>query len=157
MKKLTLALSAAAALAVSGSVMAQDSQDIVVDGLIASNCTLSVDNQNVIILDNNTWQQVADITGACNSGSQFVDVLYTFTAFGDGSNPEAKFMHSNGNDFVGYRARVTTPNGVEPILQTPYLAVQGNNVPTALEFEPQGDSMDLAGDYTTEVTINVVP
>ncbi|MCC5878438.1 MAG: hypothetical protein JJU03_00880 [Idiomarina sp.] len=159
MKKLTLLLSAAVALAAGSSAMAsQHSQDLIVDGTIQSVCTLTVGPQNVIALENNSWQTVADIAGACNNGSQHVRVTYLFTDFNDGDN-FAKFKHNNAalNEFVGYKARVLTNAGVTPVIGNPYTNNQGNGVAYALQFEPQGSSANVAGNYTTQLTVSVMP
>lgn len=157
MKKLTLLLSAAVALGASGSAMA-DSQNLIVDGTIQSVCTLSVDDQQVIELEDVSWQKVADITGACNSGSANVQVSYLFTDFNDGDN-FAKFLHESANpsEYIGYRARVLTNNGVFPVIGNPYTNSQGNGTTYQLEFEPQGSSSNIAGNYTTELTVSVMP
>lgn len=161
MKKLTLLLSAAVAMGITGSALAaqHDTQDLTVLGSVLEVCTLTVANQQAIDLDDDGWQNVAQITGACNSGQQNVNVVYTFTAHNNQSGDGFAYFKRSGpgggtNDFVGYLSQVLNPNGVRPILHNNYPVPQDNGVPHWLQFKPdQGNH--IAGDYDTQLTINV--
>lgn len=159
MKKLTLALSAAVALAASGSAMAA-SQQVTVDGTIPSVCTLVVDQGGAIALANNSWQHVADVTGSCNSGQQNVEVRYTHDDYDNGSGAAA-FRHTSFNsEFITYQARVTPPGGTSPVtipIGVTFPLSQGNGQVHALEFSPQGSASNIAGNYQTIMTIEVLP
>ena len=159
MKTLTLALGAAVALAASGAAMAQ-SQTLTVDGTIPSVCTLVVDQGPAIALENNNWQHVADVTGECNSGSNFVEVQYTHDFYDNGSG-FASFRHNTDtSELITFEARVTPPGGTSPFLipvGMTFPISQGNGVLHELEFSPHGSTSNLAGGYNTIMTINVVP
>lgn len=159
MKKLTLAVSAAVALAASGSAMAQNSGVLEVTGSIPSYCTLNISNIGGFDLLLNDWQDVAEVTGTCNSGLPNVLVEYT-AQIEDQNNPGfAAFEHENALDWISFDGRVAPPGGgtVTPVGLSTYGVQQVNGSAHDVSFRPYGANTNVAGNYQTDILIEVYP
>lgn len=159
MKKLTLALSAAVALAASGSVIAQDSGTLQVFGSVPAYCTVDIQQAGSIDLILNDWQKVGEVLGTCNSGLPTLVVRYT-AQNGNSGGTAAAFVHDDGDAWIEFQGRVTPPGGTtEPFMVglSPYDIAQLNGGSHDVEFNPAGVATDKAGNYQTDFLIEVFP